>query len=70
MSQTERIYQIDQMLHDYKVVPFDQLQSTLGVSRATLKRDLEYMRSRLNAPIEWSRVQGRYSFAAPAKYVG
>ncbi len=70
MSQTERIYQIDQMLHDYKVVPFDQLQSTLGVSRATLKRDLEYMRSRLNAPIEWSRVEGGYRFAAPSKQVG
>lgn len=58
------------MLHDHKVVPFDQMQATLGVSRATLKRDLEYMRSRLNAPIEWSRVDGGYRFAAPSKQVG
>jgi len=70
VSQTERIYQIDQMLHDHKVVPFDQLQSTLGVSRATLKRDLEYMRSRLNAPIEWNRAEGGYRFTVDPKQVG
>lgn len=70
MSQTERIYQIDQMLHDQQVVPFAQLQSALGVSRATLKRDLEYMRSRLNAPIEWSREEGGYRFAVDSKCVG
>lgn len=70
MSQTERLYQIDQMLHDRKVVSFAQLQETLGVSRATLKRDLEYMRSRLNAPIEWSREAGGYRFASAAPTVG
>jgi predicted DNA-binding transcriptional regulator YafY len=70
MSQTERLYQIDQMLHDRKVVSFAQLQDALGVSRATLKRDLEYMRSRLNAPIEWSREAGGYRFASAAPMVG
>jgi predicted DNA-binding transcriptional regulator YafY len=63
MSQTERLYKIDQMLNDRKVVSFQHLQEALGVSRATLKRDLEYMRSRLNAPIEWSREAGGYRFA-------
>lgn len=70
MSQTERLYQIDQLLHDRKVVSFAQLQDALGVSRATLKRDLEYMRSRLNAPIEWSREAGGYRFASAAPAVG
>ncbi|MEY4766750.1 MAG: hypothetical protein RI907_3423 [Pseudomonadota bacterium] len=64
MSQTERIYQIDQMLNDRKVVPFVELQAALGVSKATLKRDLEYLRSRLHAPIEWSREAGGYRFTA------
>jgi predicted DNA-binding transcriptional regulator YafY len=64
MSQTERLYKIDQMLNDRGVVSFQQLQGALGVSRATLKRDLEYMRSRLNAPIEWSREAGGYRFSA------
>jgi predicted DNA-binding transcriptional regulator YafY len=63
MSQTHRLYLIDQLLHDRKVVSFDALMAALEVSRATLKRDLEYMRSRLNAPIEWSREAGGYRFA-------
>lgn len=66
MSQTERFYIIDRLLHERTVVSFDTLQSALGVSRATLKRDLEYMRSRLNAPIEWSRAEGGYRFGGAA----
>jgi len=63
MSLTDRIYLIDHMLSERNVVSFAALQSALGISRATLKRDLEYMRSRLNAPIEWSRADGGYRFA-------
>jgi predicted DNA-binding transcriptional regulator YafY len=70
MSQTERIYQIDQMLHDRKIVSFAELQAALGISRATLKRDLEYMRSRLNAPIDWSRELGGYRFASASPQIG
>ena len=69
MSQTERLYLIDQLLHDKQVVRFDELLQALDVSPATLKRDLEYMRSRLNAPIEWSRSERGYRFAS-AKPVG
>ena len=36
-------------------VPFARLMDALGVSRAQLKRDLVYMRERLNAPIEYDR---------------
>lgn len=70
MSQTARLYQIDQMLNDREVVSFADLQRALGVSRATLKRDLEYMRSRLNAPIEWDRQAGGYRFSRTAPTVG
>src|SRR5436305_587819 len=51
MERLERFYKIDQLLKDSKVVPFARLQEGLGVSRATLKRDLLYMRDRFNAPI-------------------
>jgi len=37
----------------------------LGVSRATLKRDLVYMRDRLNAPIEYHRAANGYRFGNP-----
>ena len=44
MDRTERFYKIDQLINDRKLVPFKDLQDQLEVSRATLKRDLEYMR--------------------------
>ena len=40
MSQTERYYKIDQLLHDRKVVSFTTLMEELSVSRATLKLSL------------------------------
>jgi len=64
MDRTERFYKIDQMIHDRRLVSFAQLQEALEISRATLKRDLEYMRSRLNAPIVWDRSAGGYRFDA------
>ena len=63
MDRTERFYKIDQLLGEQRVVPFDVLEEKLGVSRATVKRDLEYMRNRLNAPIVWSREKRGYCFA-------
>ncbi len=60
MDQTERLYKIENLLRQHKTVSFAFLQESLEVSRATLKRDLVYLRSRLNAPIEWSRSDGGY----------
>jgi hypothetical protein len=58
MDRTERFYKIDQMIHDRGLVTFTELLEALEISRATLKRDLEYMRNRLNAPIVWDRDAG------------
>lgn len=63
MNRTERFYRIDQMLQEQRVVSMAQLLATLEISRATLKRDLEYMRDRLQAPIIWDRAAGGYRFA-------
>ena len=68
MDRTERFYKIDQMIHERRLVSFADLMATLEVSRATLKRDLEYMRNRLNAPIIWDRhagTGGGYRFDTP-----
>ena len=66
MDRTERFYQIDQLLQPGGPVPIERFLETLGISRATFKRDLEYMRDRLNAPIEWDRFEGGYRYAEPA----
>ena len=65
MDRTERFYKIDQLLKDSKVVTFARFQEALGVSRATLKRDLLYMRDRFNAPIEFDRAANGYRFGKP-----
>jgi predicted DNA-binding transcriptional regulator YafY len=62
MDRTERFYRIDQLLNEKKIVPFSTLIEKLEVSPATVKRDLEYMRNRLNAPIVWDREAGGYRF--------
>ncbi|MYN45903.1 WYL domain-containing protein [Pseudoduganella sp. FT93W] len=62
MNQTERLYRIDQLLHERAVVPLGTFLRELEVSHATFKRDLDYLRGRLNAPIEWDRDAGGYRF--------
>ncbi len=68
MDRTERFYRIDQLLHEHRAVPFHVLQEAVGVSRATLKRDLEYLRDRLNAPIVWDRGLRGYRYATAVRH--
>ena len=70
MSQTARVYKIDQMLNDHAVVPFNTLMEALGVSRATLKRDIAFLRDRLNAPIIHDRLAGGYRFDRTTRHAG
>ena len=65
MDRTERFYKIHHLLTDRKLVSFAAFQQALNVSRATLKRDLDYMRDRFNAPIEYDREANGYRFGKP-----
>ena len=60
MSINERIYQIDNLLHERRSITFQELLSRLEVSPATLKRDIAYMRNRLNAPIIFDKDLSGY----------
>lgn len=60
MSINERVYQIDNLLHERRSISFQELLSRLEVSPATLKRDLAYMRDRLNAPIIFDKDLSGY----------
>ena len=62
MNQIERYYKIDQLLNERRVVSFSAMMVELEISRATLKRDLAYLRDRLNAPIIYDREAGGYRF--------
>ena len=62
MDRTERFYKIELLLRSRGCVSFAALRDELAVSPATLKRDLEYLRSRLGAPIEYDRDLNAYRF--------
>lgn len=53
MDRTERFYRIQQLLEQRLSVTSDELKNQLQVSRATLHRDIEYLRDRLGMPIIW-----------------
>lgn len=65
MDRTERFYKIDQLLKERKVVSFAALREALDVSPATLRRDLDYMRDRLHAPIDCDPEVNGYRFGKP-----
>lgn len=70
MNGMERLFQIDQILAGRKFVPRKELQEQLGVSWATLKRDLAFLKERLNAPIIFDHDLGGYRFETGGEQVG
>lgn len=70
MSGMERIYQIDQILAARNFITRAELQEKLGVSWATLKRDLAYIKDRLHAPVIFDRELGGYRFDNDTKRIG
>lgn len=63
MDRTERFYRIEMLIRQRGSVSFAALMEDLEVSRATLKRDLDYLRSRLDAPIVYDRASNGYRFS-------
>ena len=62
MDRTERFYKIELLLKHRSCVSFAALQEELDVSPATLKRDLQYLRDRLSAPIVYDAYANGYRF--------
>lgn len=65
MTFMERLCAIDKLLLDGKAIPLQVFLNRIGVSRSTLKRDMEYMRNRLGLPIEWNASAGGYRCTLP-----
>ncbi|MBT9490858.1 MAG: WYL domain-containing protein [Paucibacter sp.] len=64
MSKTARVYKIEMLIRNRGHVSFQALKEELAVSDATLKRDLDYLRDQLGAPIEYDRFHNGYGFGA------
>jgi predicted DNA-binding transcriptional regulator YafY len=63
LNQMERIHKIDQLLSGGRCMSRHALLAELAVSAATFKRDLEFMKDRLNAPLIWDSALRGYRFA-------
>ncbi len=63
-SDAMRFLQIEHMLRSGGA-DFQQLRGRLGVSPATLKRDLKAMREELGAPIQYDRLADQYRLTSP-----
>jgi predicted DNA-binding transcriptional regulator YafY len=66
--QSARLYRIESLIRSRGCVSFAELIQALEVSPATLKRDLEYLRSRMGAPIEYDRLGNGYRFGAGLRH--
>lgn len=64
MSQTERIYRLRALLLGPRASSMPMLVSELGVSLATIKRDIAYLRDRLQMPVVFDRDAGGYRIEA------
>ena len=68
MTKTARVYKIEMLIRNRGHVSFQALIDELEVSPATLKRDLDYLKDQLGAPIEYDRFLNGYRFGK--EYVG
>jgi predicted DNA-binding transcriptional regulator YafY len=62
MGDVERLHKIKYMIQARQCVPLNDFLDELEISKATFKRDLEYLRSRMNASIVYDRFKGGYCF--------
>jgi len=60
VDRTERFYRIRRRLIERKALTRREIEEELEISHATFKRDIEYLRDRLNVPIVWSRERQAY----------
>ena len=56
----QRLYRYKSLLAHRHAVPTQELMDALGVSIATLKRDMATLRERLHVPVVYDRAQGGY----------
>jgi predicted DNA-binding transcriptional regulator YafY len=64
MSQMDRIYKLDRMFRRKKPPSRREILDMFEISPAQFKRDLEYMRNRLGAPVTFDMEAGGYKYTS------
>lgn len=67
MKSNMRRLVIDKLLTEKEYVSIDLFRKVLQMSEPTIKRELAYMRKKLNAPIVYSHLHRGYCYAKPTK---
>jgi len=62
----ERLWEIERLLRARRTVPLAAIIEETGASRATIVRDLTYLKDRLQAPIRWDRELRGYRLEGPS----
>ena len=60
MARTERFSKIERLLRERRSISFTELQEQLEVSRATLFRDMAFLRDRMRVPVVLDPESGHY----------
>lgn len=68
MSQNERLQYIDTAIREKGVVTVQEVVSRFEVSTRTVKRDIEYLRDRIGAPLEYLTHKKGYCYSLPFDY--
>jgi predicted DNA-binding transcriptional regulator YafY len=66
MNRAERIFRLHKLLKSPRPVPLSELMAESKSSRATVVRDLGYMRDFMEAPILYNREVNGYAYDAKA----
>ncbi|HKJ22941.1 MAG TPA: WYL domain-containing protein, partial [Gammaproteobacteria bacterium] len=62
MNRAERIYRLHTLLRNKRFISLQRMMDTLEASRATVVRDLGYMRDFMGAPIIYERTRNGYYY--------
>lgn len=62
MNRAERIFRLHQLFSRPRPVPLADLMAAVAGSRATVKRDLAYMRELMDAPVIYDRERNGYGY--------
>jgi predicted DNA-binding transcriptional regulator YafY len=65
MSQAERLFFIDRTVREQSGVTIKTIAKVFEICDRQAKRDIEYMRDRLLAPLEWIPCRKRYEYTSP-----
>jgi predicted DNA-binding transcriptional regulator YafY len=70
VSNTERLFFIDARIRDHGSITVDDVVRRFEVSARQVKRDFEYLRDRLGAPLQWVPSARHHVYGQPWKGLG